>query len=451
MDDRGGGEEAGADMRKLFIETYGCQMNEADSGIIASIMGRNGYELVEDPEDADVIIVNTCSVREHAEIRAIGRISQLAAIKKRKPDLVLCVSGCMAQRMKGRIYEIIPNVDVVAGPDSYKRLPELIEEAVSRKGEGSFIDVKLRKDELYSGIEPFQFDRVRAWVTIMRGCNRFCSFCIVPFVRGRERFVPLQEILEELERLAKMGYKEVTFLGQTVNSYRYEDKDFADLLLAASEVEGIERIRFTSPYPLFVTEKMIEAMRVSKKVCPHIHLPVQSASDKILSLMKRGYTIAQYEDVIHKLRDRIPGIAITTDIIVGFPGEEEEDFLATYDFMMRTRFDSAFIFKYSPREGTRATILGDPVPEEEKLRRLEAVIGLQERISEEINKGFIGRDVEVLVECDAKRGEGRLFGRTPHFKSVVFSPGDKTISPGDIVPVRVTDATSHTLLGVYGR
>jgi tRNA-2-methylthio-N6-dimethylallyladenosine synthase len=303
----------------------------------------------------------------------------------------------------------------------------------------------LDRDETYADITPVYGEGIRAWVTIMRGCDKFCTFCIVPYVRGRERSVPLGSLLAQVQELAGKGYKEVVYLGQTVNAYRDGEYDFADLLHQTASIDGIERIRFTSPHPSDMTDRVIEAMATCPKVAPYLHLPLQSASNPVLARMERGYTVEQYADLVRHLRDTIPGIALSTDIIVGFPGENDDDFRATYDFMAETRYDFAFMFKYSAREGTKAYKWGETVSEEEKGRRLQAIIAQQERLSAEVNRQFIGRTVDVLVEGPAKRQEDWLSGKNGQFKTTVF-PGNGA-RPGDLVPVHVVSATAHTLIG----
>jgi tRNA-2-methylthio-N6-dimethylallyladenosine synthase len=307
------------------------------------------------------------------------------------------------------------------------------------------VAVRLDRDETYADITPVHAEGVRAWVTIMRGCDKFCTFCIVPYVRGRERSAPLSTLLTQVRELASKGYKEVVYLGQTVNAYRDGEHDFADLLRQTEAIDGIERIRFTSPHPSDMTDRAIEAMATCPKVAPYLHLPLQSASNRVLQRMERGYTVEQYADLVQHLRRAIPGIALSTDIIVGFPGEEEDDFRATYDFMAEIRYDSAFMFKYSAREGTKAFKWGETLSEEEKGRRLQEIIVLQERIAGEINQKTVGQIVEVLVEGPAKRQAGWLSGKNGQFKTVVF-PGNET-PLGDLVPVRIVSATAHTLIG----
>ncbi|MFA6108282.1 MAG: tRNA (N6-isopentenyl adenosine(37)-C2)-methylthiotransferase MiaB [Candidatus Latescibacterota bacterium] len=430
--------------RAVYLETYGCQMNQADSELLVSILRGSGFATVDRPEEADVILLNTCAVREHAEARVIGRASQLQGLRVQRPGLTLGILGCMAQRLAAELPRRAPFVDLVVGPDAYRRLPELLE----RTGEEAVLDVRLRRSEDYAGITPDRGTGPTAWVTIMRGCDRFCSFCIVPYVRGRERSVPPEELLSQVERAARAGAREVTLLGQTVNSYRHGPVSFARLLREVAAVPGVARIRFTSPHPAELDEETLQTMAEVPQLCPSLHLPVQSGSDAQLERMRRGYTAAEYRRLVRRAREVIPGIALTTDVVVGFCGESEEDYRETVALMEEVRFDAAFLFKYSEREGTHAQRhLTDDVPPEVKQRRLEAVIALQERISYERNQEYLGRTVEVLLEGPARsrtNGETAFFGRSPQGKTVVCDgPG----SPGDLVPVRVSAASAHTLLG----
>jgi tRNA-2-methylthio-N6-dimethylallyladenosine synthase len=426
--------------RKIYIETYGCQMNLADTELIVGLLKPHGYEPTQVAAQADVILLNTCAIRERAEERVLRRLGELVCHKTRRPGVLLGLTGCMAQHHRERLLDKAPFLDLVLGPDAYRNLPALL---VQEDKDEPLVSVRLDRDETYAGITPAR--GVRAWVTVIRGCDKFCTFCIVPYVRGRERSVPLAALLAQVRELATRGYKEVVYLGQTVNAYRDGDRDFAELLWRTAEVDGIERIRFTSPHPADMSERVIEAMATCPKLAPYLHLPLQAASNRVLERMERGYTVEQYAALVERLRAAVPGLALSTDIIVGFPGEEEIDFRATCDFMAEIRYDSAFMFKYSAREGTKAHKWGETLSEEEKGRRLQETITLQERISAEINQQTIGQTVEVLVEGPAKRQEGWLAGKSGQFKTVVFpSTGAR---PGDVVPVGVISATAHTLVG----
>ncbi len=430
-------------MRKIYLESYGCQMNESDSELILGQLSGNGFRIVREAKEADVILLNTCAVREHAEQRIFGRVAQLGQLKIGNPELLIGICGCMATHLKEKIIEQSQFVDLVVGPDSYRRLPEIIGKAIDEP----YVDVRLDKYENYAGINPVRAEGVRAWVSIMRGCDKFCTFCIVPYVRGREHCLPIGQVLDQVKQVADEGYQEVVFLGQTVNSYQDKEKGvkFADLLDKASKVKGIKRIRFTSPHPIDFDELTIEMMRENPKICPQVHLPLQSASNAVLDKMKRRYTIEFYDDLLQRFRETIPEIGITTDIIVGFPNETEENYRQTFDYMAKTKYDSAFMFKYSAREGAKAYEWGDPISEVEKIRRLEGIIKLQERISLELNQKEVGKVTEVLIEGEAKKEEGFWFGKNPQFKTVVF-PKDGA-KPGEFVKVRIERATPHTLKG----
>ena len=436
------GECAPATGRQVYIETYGCQVNLSDTELMMGVLGEAGYIQVERPEDADVVLLNTCAIRERAEDRVVGRLAQLSHLKITRPDLILGVSGCMAKHMAEKILDRMPYVDLVMGPDSYRRLPSLLAEAAGEPA----MDVRLNRGEDYLNLDPRRRAGTNAWVTIMRGCDKFCTFCIVPYVRGRERSVSAEEILRQVQVAASEGFKEVTFLGQTVNSYADRNHDFADLLESAARVEGIERIRFTSPHPSDFTEKLIEIMANEPKICRFVHLPVQSGSNSVLKAMKRSYSIEAYLDLVDCLRKKLPGVCLSTDVIVGFPGETEQDYKATLELMDRVRFDSAFMFKYSPREGTVAyREIADTVSEDEKGLRLEAVIEQQIRISADINRTYLGKTLEVLVEGDSRKGGGQAVGKSDGFKTVVFPR--ESAETNQFVKVRITGSTSHTLLG----
>src|SRR5512143_261239 len=336
--------------RRIYMETYGCQMNVADSELMLGQLHRAGFERVEEAEHADVILLNTCAIREHAEQRIYGRLGELSRHKVRRPGVVLGVAGCMAQHLRDRLIERKPQVDLVIGPDGYRDLPALVDQA----REEPTLAVRLSRVETYGDLMPARADGVRAWVSIMRGCDKFCTFCIVPFVRGRERSLPANEVIRQVEHAAAEGFKEIVFLGQTVNAYREGDVDFADLLRRADAVPGIERIRFTSPHPLDMSDRAIEAMAAYGKVMPQLHLPLQAGSNAVLERMRRGYTIEEYDALVARVRAAVPGIALSTDVIVGFPGETEADFEATVAAMERHRYDSAFMFQYSPRPGAKS-------------------------------------------------------------------------------------------------
>lgn len=436
------GQPGSGAARRVFIETYGCQMNVSDTELMMGVLKKAGFRRALALEDADVVLLNTCAIRERAEERVVGRLSQLSRVKRARPDLVLGVSGCMAKHLAEQLLNRLPYVDLVVGPDSYRRLPELIGEAAGNPA----LDVRLDRGEDYLELDPVRQEGTNAWITIMRGCDKFCTFCIVPYVRGRERSVPAGDLLRQVRLAASEGFQEVTLLGQTVNSYHDGETDFADLLKMVASVEGIRRIRFTSPHPSDFSEKLIGTIAEESKICRFIHLPVQSGSDRVLEAMKRTYSSGRYVDLVDRLRSALPGLCLSTDVIVGFPGEDESDFESTMALMRHVRYDSAFMFKYSPRKGTVAyREIPDTVPETEKSRRLQAVIAQQTGISGEINRRYVGRLQEVLVEGDARRGKGQAVGKSDGFKTVVF-PRDG-IRTNTFVDVRITDATSHTLIG----
>lgn len=427
-------------MPTVYIETYGCQMNVADTELVMGTLGARGWTRVERPETADVILLNTCAIRDHAEARVLGRLGDLGRYKQARPEVRIGVTGCMAQHLRGKLRDQAPQVDLLVGPDGYRHLPDLLEADAS----DPHVGLRLDPDETYADLPVARTRGVRAWVTAMRGCDRFCTFCIVPYVRGRERSLPGPVLIEQVRALADDGVPEVVFLGQTVNAYRHDDWDFARLLRETAAIPGIRRIRFTSPHPTEMSPAVIDAMAECPAVMPQLHLPVQSGSDAVLARMQRDYTIAEYEDLVARLRDRVPGLALSTDVIVGFPDESDADFTATEALMQRVRYDSAFLFRYSPREGTRAWKWDDSVPDHEKARRLERLIALQETIAAERNRALIGCERDVLVEGPAKRPDGWVTGKTPDFRTVVL-PGP--VTPGAEVRVRIESATSHTLTG----
>jgi tRNA-2-methylthio-N6-dimethylallyladenosine synthase len=427
-------------MKRVFLETYGCQMNVADSEVMAGVLERAGMSLVGTPEEADAILVNTCAIREHAEQRVIGRLGEFARLKARRPDLVVGIAGCMAQHLRKRLLDETRVLDLVVGPDGYRALPDLLR----RAAQGPVAHVRLDRDETYGDLEPKRERSVRAWITVQRGCDKFCTYCVVPYTRGRERSLPLAELVAQVRSAVAAGFREVVFLGQTVNSYHDGRHDFADLLHATNEVEGLLRIRFTSPHPSDMSDRVIRTLAGCEKVCPQVHLPLQSASDRILAAMNRTYTLAAYQDVVDRLRAAVPDLALSTDIIVGFPGETEEDFERTAAYMRELRYDSAFLFKYSARPDTKAWRWTETVSEDEKGLRLTRLIDQQLAISAERNDAWIGREVEVLVESAARRDPGQLFGRSPQFKSVVFQ--DDGSAPGTLRTVRVIGSTSNTLI-----
>jgi len=434
--------------RRVYIETYGCQMNEYDSAMIASILTGAGYALAECPEEADVVIVNTCSVRERAEVRVLGRLRHLHGLAP--PDAVLGAVGCVAQRMGDELFSAVHGLDFVVGTDRYALLPDIIEKA--RNG-ATTAETGVDAGENYASRPTPSSADLCDFVSVMRGCNNFCSYCIVPYVRGRERSLPANVVIEEVRSLVSHGMRDVTLLGQNVNSYNDHGIDFAGLLERVNAVPGLERIRFATSHPKDLSARLIRAIADLGTVCEHVHLPVQSGSDAVLERMNRRYTRRDYLQLIAALREEVPGVAITTDVIAGFPGETREDHELTLALMRMVRFDSAFMFRYSVRDGTQAAGFDDDVPEREKIARLEEIIALQQSITTEINAGLIGDTVEVLIEGPSHRDPTRLFGRTRSGKAVVLTRADASTggadpAPGTLVESVVTGSSAWTLHAV---
>ncbi|HEY3279424.1 MAG TPA: tRNA (N6-isopentenyl adenosine(37)-C2)-methylthiotransferase MiaB [Gemmatimonadales bacterium] len=423
-------------MPRVYIETYGCQMNVSDSELMLGVLGREGYVQTDDPALADVMLVNTCAVRDHAEQRVLGRMGELK--RHKRPGDVLGVVGCMAQRLGPKLLERVPQVDLVIGPDGYRGLPELI--ARARSGERA-AEVEFKTWEHYEDVPPVRADGASAFVTVQRGCDYRCTFCIVPMTRGVQRSRMLADVVGEVQRLAESGTTEVTLLGQTVNSYHDGAHDFADLLRAVGAVPGLRRVRFTSPYPTDFTVRVLAAMAETPTVCEHVHLPVQSGSSWVLKRMLRRYDRARFLDVVAALRQAVPGIGLTTDIIVGFPGESEADFQETLSLVDEVAFDDAFTFKYSVRDGTPAARIKDHVSEETKAERLARLIAAVRRVVQRRNVGLVGTTHEVLVEGKAKRG-GLLQTRTRTNKVALVEGPDGWI--GSYRRVRFTGTTGST-------
>jgi tRNA-2-methylthio-N6-dimethylallyladenosine synthase len=479
---------------RAYVETYGCQMNISDGELMQGILETEGYVLVSAPEEADVILVNTCAIRDHAERRVLGRVSQLNGLRKDRPDLVLGVTGCMAQRMGTALLEQAPYVDLVLGPDGYRGLGDRLRavrsgetvpaqdpsipvrgapDGSARVAAGAGVHVRpapkptagrspllpvarnrvqlavleLDPRENYEGLEQRRASGVAAWVPIQRGCDHRCTYCIVPYVRGPEKNRDLQEILREIRGLAESGVSEVTLLGQTVNSWAQGETRFPQLLREVARVDGIERVRFTSPHPNDVTPELIEVMATEPSVCEHLHLPVQSGNDRILKRMVRRYDLASYLEKVEWVRSAIPDIALSTDVIVAFPGETDAEYEDTLALMRSVRFDEAYTYRYSPREGTPATRLPpeEAIPDAVAQARLERLIELARGIQLEINRSELGRIETVLVEKEA-RDPGSLMGRTRRNKGVVF-PFDGVWAPGDRFRVELTSTTGPTFRG----
>ena len=431
-------------MKRLFIETYGCQMNVADSEVIASVMKMAGYETCATIDEADAVLLNTCSVRENAENKIYNRLESLYSLKKKRP-LIVGVVGCMAERVKEDLIEH-HHVDLVAGPDSYLSLPELF--AAAEVGEKA-INVELSTTETYRDVIPERVcgGHISGFVSIMRGCNNFCHYCIVPYTRGRERSREVDSILNEVRDLSERGFKEVTLLGQNVNSYQTGEVTFPILLQKVAEAFPQMRIRFTTSHPKDMSDETLEVIAAHKNLCRHIHLPVQSGSNRILKLMNRKYTREWYLDRVAAIRRILPDCGLTTDIFVGYHSETEDDHQQSLSLMREVGYDSAFMFKYSERPGTYASKhLPDDVPEETKIRRLNEMIALQNELSAESYRKDVGKTFEVLVEGVSKRSKEQFFGRTPQNKVVVFDRGTHHI--GDFVTVTITESSSATLKGI---
>ena len=430
-------------MKRLYIETYGCQMNVADSEVVASVMRVAGYEPAEGAEEADAVFLNTCSVRDNAEQKIIHRLEQLRALRRRKP-LIIGVLGCMAERVKEELIEK-HGVDLVAGPDAYLSLPDLILQVEAGQ---KAINVELSTTETYRNIVPSRIggNRLSGYISIMRGCNNFCHYCIVPYTRGRERSRDMESILAEARDLRDKGYKELTLLGQNVNSYRSEGLGFPELLRRVSREVPELRIRFTTSHPKDMSDETLRVIAEEPNVCRHIHLPVQSGSDAVLERMNRKYTREWYLERVEAIRRIVPDCGLSTDIFAGYCGETEEDHRQSLSLMRECQYDSAFMFKYSERPGTFASRhLPDDVPEEVKLRRLNELIALQNELSAESNRRCVGREFEILVEGRSKRSAEQLYGRTEQNKVVVFPRGGH--HPGEFLRVRITGSSSATLQG----
>ena len=438
---------------RAYVETYGCQMNISDGELMEGVLEGHGYEIVDAPEAADVVLVNTCAIREHAETRVLGRVGQLNALKRERPGMILGVTGCMAQRMGEGLLAKAPHVDLVMGPDGYRGLGSALDEIRGRapgvpsagpRRRLSVLDLSL--DENYRGLEQRRHSGVTAWIPIQRGCNHRCTFCIVPYVRGSEKNRDPQEVLDEVRRVARDGITEVTLLGQTVNSYRWgAGWSFARLLEAVARVPGIRRVRFTSPHPNDVTGELVEVMAREDAVCEQFHLPVQSGSNRVLRRMLRRYTAETFMEKVALIRDALPDVALSTDVIVAFPGESEEDFEQTLDLLADVRFDEAFTYRYSAREGTPATRLPPHqfIDDEVGQRRLTTLIETTRSIQREINRGEVGRVEELLIEREA-RSEGMVLGRTRRNKAVVV-PGTAA-EIGSYLTVRLTRTTGPTFV-----
>lgn len=431
--------------RKLFIETYGCQMNAGDSEIVVSIMQQEGYRYTENIDEADIILINTCSIRDNAEQRIWGRLSAMRQLKRRKPSLIVGIIGCMAERLKEQLIEKGTGVDIVAGPDSYRSLPELVRTAEDgAKG----INVELSKEETYAEIAPVRLDRngVSAFIAIMRGCNNYCAYCVVPYTRGIERSRNPQTIVAEARMLFENGYREVTLLGQNVNSYSFGEVGFPELMAMVAEISPLLRVRFATSHPKDISDRLLEVMARYDNICKAIHLPAQSGSNEMLKKMNRKYTREWYLERIAAIRRYMPDCAISTDLIAGFCGETLEDHQQTLSLMKEVGYASAFMFKYSERPGTfSARHFEDDIADDEKTRRLNEIIALQNSLSVISNEAEIGKVRQVLVEGISKRSDEQMCGRTSQNKMVIFDRGDH--KAGDYITVKITSCSSATLFG----
>ena len=428
-------------IKKFALETYGCQMNVADSELVEGILTNLGLEKTADYDEADAIFLNTCAIRENAETKVHSKLGNLHKIKLNKPHLIIGVLGCMAQNLKDDLLKNKPYVDIILGPDSYRKIPDLINRHV--KDNKSIVDTKLSRYEVYENLFPNRGDTFNAWVSIMRGCDKFCSFCIVPFTRGRERSRSVDSIIEEVKKAVDQGFIEITLLGQNVNSYNFEGKSFSDLLLAVSDINGVKRIRYTSPHPQDINIELLEVMASRKNICNYVHFPMQSGSNEVLKRMNRTYTREHFYDMAMKIREIMPNCGLSTDIIVGFPGETDEQFQETLDLMEAIKFNSAFTFKYSPRPYTKAEQFSDQISEQIKKIRLDEMLILQRKHTLELNQKMIGTFQQVLIEKESKKSNLHWAGRTDSNEWVIIEKNNINIK--DIVPVEISNATGVIL------
>ena len=428
-------------MGKYYLETFGCQMNVADSEMIEGILQSKGYYPIKRMDSADIIFVNTCAIREHAEEKVHSRLGVFSKIKNNKPNVIIGVLGCMAQHLKDDILDSKPYVDIILGPDSYRNLPKLMNRHMMEKD--SIVDTKLSRYEVYEDLFPKRNKGINAWVSIMRGCDKFCSFCIVPFTRGRERSRSVESIVTEVKKAVDQGFVEITLLGQNVNSYKHENNSFAELLLAVSEVNGVERIRYTSPHPQDINVELLEVMASRKNICNYVHFPMQSGSNDILKRMNRTYTKEHFHYMADKIREIMPNCGLSTDIIVGFPGETDKDFEDTMNFIEKVKFVIAYSIIYSPRPGTPAGQMEDQIEEKIKSERLSR---LQDEIKKSMynfNKKFLNKNLPILVEKETSTNY--FSGRSPYLQSVHFQSDNSCI--GNIVEIKITKVNENSLSG----
>ena len=428
---------------RYYIETYGCQMNVYDSELVATQLKKTGYSETNDIESANIIFLNTCAIREKAQETVHNRLDSLEYLKKRNPNLLIGILGCMAQNLKDDLLINKPYVDIILGPDSYRRIPDIIQSRLNSLEH--VVDTKLSKYEIYDDLFPSRKEGVNAWISIMRGCDKFCTFCIVPFTRGRERSRPIESIIDEVKDAVKNGYAEITLLGQNVNSYSTGNGDFADLLEEVARVEGIKRIRYTSPHPRDFNDKLLNIMAKYDNICNYIHLPLQAGSNTILKRMNRTYTKEEFIYLVEKIRNVLPNCSISTDIIVGFPGETDNDFLETLEMMKINEFNFAYMFKYSSRPGTKAAEYDNQIDEDIKQKRLEKLIKVQSEITLLQNKRKIGSIENVLIEKESKKSNEFWSGRTDGNTWTIIKKNNEKIK--DVIPVLISDARGVTLFG----
>ena len=430
-------------MGKYYLETFGCQMNVADSEMIEGILQSKGYYPIKRMDSADIIFVNTCAIREHAEEKVHSRLGLFSKIKNNKPNVIIGVLGCMAQHLKDDILDSKPYVDIILGPDSYRKLPKLLER--NKVDKKNIVDTQLSRYEVYNNFFPSRNEGINAWVSIMRGCDKFCTFCIVPFTRGRERSRSPNNIIDEVKKAVDEGFVEITLLGQNVNSYTYDNYSFDYLLKNIAEINGVQRLRYTSPHPQDMTDDVLYVMSHYDNICNAVHFPLQAGSNEVLKRMNRSYTKSHFIERAHRIRDILPNCGLSTDIIVGFPGETNSQFEETLNVMNEVKFDSAFTFKYSPRLGTKAYEYSDQILEIEKQERLDKVIKLQKKHTIFRNKEMIGNIERVLVEKNSKRSINQWAGRTDSNKWVIFDKENANIK--DLVNVSITNAKGISLHG----
>ncbi|MCY7362493.1 MAG: tRNA (N6-isopentenyl adenosine(37)-C2)-methylthiotransferase MiaB [Ignavibacteria bacterium] len=443
--------------KKVYIETYGCQMNYSDTEIVLSVLSEFGYNETSDIEESDVLLLNTCSIRENAENKVYKRLDDLKKYKTQNPNLVIGILGCMAERLKNDLLKRRKIVDLIVGPDEYRKVPHLIDNLIETGEKG--IAIKLSRVETYDDITPVRKKGVTAWISIMRGCDKFCTFCVVPFTRGRERSRNLKNIIDEAKRLSDEGVKDIWLLGQNVNSYKLGDEDFSELLDQTANAVPNMRLRYTTSHPYDLSMKLLEVMTKHKNICNYIHLPIQSGSDRILNKMNRLYSVEQYMNVMKKAREMMPGVGLSTDIISCFPSETEDEHKMTLDVIREVRYDGAYTFAYSPRENTKAFDMEDRIDEETKNRRLDEIITIQRKISVEINRRLIGKTMPVLIESLSRKSDDFFMARTDCNKSVIVPKEFSYVSEsgelnhkknfhiGDFVNIKINKVNSATLFG----